>query len=147
MSLPWGTTWEMAEQFYEALNLLIADIEQERLEDYKIAVAVLYLYRHWLELAVKSIVGQVRVHDLVKLSAKLTSVVEKRGMKLPAWIGTRLDEIARIDPASTAFRYSNDGIDGEIYVSLTHLKQIMTALHAAFSSFATSGAFPPAAFE
>ena len=52
----------------------------------------------------------------------------------------RLKEIAGIDPNSTAFRYSENYdkalrqfvcVDGEIYVSLSHLEESMTALRKA----------------
>ncbi len=141
-SLPSGTTWEMAEQYFDAVKMLIEDIEQNQLEDYKVGTAILYLYRHWLELAVKSVTGPTRGHDLSALGEKLDSVCRKRGIAVPDWVHFRLKEIAAIDPDSSAFRYAEGRIDGEIYVSLPHLKQVMAALHAAFYSAANYGRFP-----
>jgi hypothetical protein len=43
-SLPCGTTWEMAEQYFDAANLLIENIEHNDIEDYKLGTPVLYLY-------------------------------------------------------------------------------------------------------
>jgi hypothetical protein len=143
MFLPAGTNWEMAEQYFDAANLLIADIEQDRLEDYKLANPVLYLYRHWLELAVKSIIGHAREHNLSKLAEMLNSFLAQRGIQAPDWVIERLKEMSSIDPHSAAFRYAENGIAGEIYVSLPHLKQVMAMLNVALSSVASKGEFPP----
>jgi hypothetical protein len=143
MFLPAGTNGEMAQQYFDAANLLVADIEHDRLEDYKLASPILYLYRHWLELMIKSIIGGCREHNLGKLAKRLNSYLWKRGVEVPDWIMTRLKEMNAIDPDSTAFRYAEDRIAGEIYVSLSHLKRAMATLNLALSSVASKGVFPP----
>jgi hypothetical protein len=65
------------------------------------------------------------------------------GKEVPAWVILRIKEIARIDPASTAFRYgktfdpvskTDRPIPGEAYVSLPHLQDAMIALNWALAS-------------
>lgn len=133
-SLPCGTTWEMAQQYFDAANLLIESIQGDQMEDYKLGTPVLFLYRHWLELAVKSIIGPIHGHDLTKLSSELARVLAKRGVEVPKWVSARLREIAEVDPSSTAFRYAENTVAGEIYVSLPHLRDAMKLLHVALAS-------------
>jgi hypothetical protein len=145
-SLPSGTTWEMAEQYFGAANLLVERIERNEIEDYKIGTPVLYLYRHWLELAVKSIIGPVHGHDLDKLSAQLTRFLLQRGVEVPEWVTGRFIEMAKIDRSSTAFRYAEGAIPGGIYVNVPHLRDAMRMLQLALGSVAMRGVFPPESF-
>jgi hypothetical protein len=145
-SLPSGTTWEMAEQYFAAANSLVDCIQRNEVEDHKLGTPILYLYRHWLELAVKSIVGPVRGHDLEKLSEELSRFLSQRGVEVPAWVSARLKEIGEIDRRSTAFRYAEGAIPGETYVSVPHLRDAMRMLQLALGSVAIRGVFPPESF-
>ena len=145
MALP--TKIELGQQYYEAANLLVEAIKKDELEDYRLANPVLYLYRHWLELALKGLIGTAaHEHDLGQLAAMFeSSVQQSTGRPVPRWIVGRLKEVAAIDPNSTAFRYAEvrdkktkrtEPVDGEIYVSLNHLQESMAALNAVFISLA-----------
>src|SRR5438128_8497293 len=129
MCLPARPYKETAQQYFDAANLLLSDIELGRLEDYRLANPVLYLYRHWLELMIKEIAGPVREHNLTNLANRLDSYLRDGGIVLPKWVLARFKEIAAIDPDSTVFRYSEKYIPGEIYVSLSHLKRAMAVLN------------------
>jgi hypothetical protein len=142
-SLPSGTTWEMVEQYFDAANQLIQSILSGKVEDYRLGTPVLFLFRHWLELAVKSIIEPTRGHDLAKLSNKLVAYFAKRRIEVPKWVTCRLLEIAAIDPDSTAFRYADGAIAGEIYVSLPHLRDSMTLMYVALASASNKGVYPP----
>jgi hypothetical protein len=142
-SLPSGTTWEMAEQYFDAANQLIQSILSGKIEDYRLGTPVLFLYRHWLELAVKSIIKPTYGHDLAKLSDNLVTHFVERGVEVPKWITDRLLEIADKDPGSTAFRYAGGTVDGEIYVSLPHLRDSMMLMYVALASASHKGVFPP----
>jgi hypothetical protein len=61
---------------------------------------------------------------------------------VPDWVRSRLKEIAAIDLDSSASRYAEGRIAGEIYVSISYLKQVMAALHVAFYSVTHGGMFP-----
>src|SRR5437870_500732 len=71
MGLPTRPYKDTAQQYFDAANLLISEIERNRFEDYRLANPVMYLYRHWLELMVKEIAGPVREHNLANLGDKL----------------------------------------------------------------------------
>jgi hypothetical protein len=101
------------------------EVKKDELEDYRLANPVLYLYRHWLELALKGLIGTgVHEHDLGQLAAMFeSSVKQSTGGPVPRWIVGRLKEVAAIDPNSTAFRYAEvrdkktkrtEPVDGEI---------------------------------
>jgi hypothetical protein len=144
-SLPYGNNWEMAEQYYDAALLLIEGIEEERIEDFRLGTPVLYLYRLWLELAIKGIcgIGRDQNHDLAKLSESLASHLQQKNIAMPSWVSNRLLEMHNVDRRSTAFRYAENKIDGEVYVSLPHLRNVMKLLNKALSSIAKNGSLPP----
>jgi hypothetical protein len=146
MALP--TKLELGDQYYEAASLLVDAIKRDELEDFRLANPVLYLYRHWLELALKSLIGTgAHGHDLGQLASEFESTMRKAtGSILPQWIVRRVKEVAAIDPSSTAFRYAENRdrmtkrdvpVDGEIYVSLNHLREAMEALHMVFVNLAS----------
>jgi hypothetical protein len=141
-SLPSGTTWEMAEQYFDAANQLIQSILGGKVEDCRLGTPVLFLYRHWLELAVKSIIPPTRGHDLAVLTDKLVEHLAGQGIAVPKWVISRIREIAAIDPGSTAFRYADGSIPGEIYVSLPHLRDSMMLMYVALVSASKRGVFP-----
>lgn len=145
MALP--TKLELGHQYYEAASLLVDAIKRDELEDYRLANPVLYLYRHWLELALKSLIGtDAHGHDLGQLASEFESTMRgTTGSVLPSWIARRVKEVAAIDPNSTAFRYAENRdritkrdvpVDGEIYVNLNHLREAMEALHLVFVNLA-----------
>ena len=141
MALP--TKAELGQQYFDAATILIEAIRRGECEDYRLANPALFLYRHWIELTIKSLIGSgVKGHDLGDLAEMFESTVTERfGEEVPSWITARLKEMAAIDPGSTAFRYGENydrqrkadvSVDGEIYVDLGHLQAVMAALNAAF---------------
>ena len=138
MALP--TKNELGQQYFDAADLLLDAIKREVMEDYKLANPVLFLYRHAIELLLKSFIGS-KGHNLTALAKKYEIAVKSKfGEDPPPWIMARLREIAGIDPNSTAFRYSENynksikcdvPVDGEIYVSLQHLAEAMAVLRVA----------------
>jgi len=143
MALP--TTQELGQQYFDAANCLVEAIKHDELEDYRLVNPVLYLYRHWMELALKGLIGSgAHEHDLGQLAANFEAITRKRfGQVVPRWITLRFKEMAAIDPNSTAFRYAEVRdkqlkryvpVDGEIYVSLNHIQEAMAALNAVFNS-------------
>jgi hypothetical protein len=141
MALP--TKEELSQQYFDAAKLLLDAIKRDELEDYKLVNPVLFLYRHSLELLLKSFVGSTG-HSLASLAAAFEAAVKQRsGEAPPIWVLSRLREVSKIDPNSTAFRYSENydqalkrhaPVDGELYVSLNHLGEAMNALNQALRS-------------
>jgi len=142
MCLPTRPYKDTAQQYFDAANLLISDIEQLRAADYTLANPIFFLYRHWLELIVKEIAGPVHGHNLENLVKKLDLYLRDQGITLPDWIIARFKEIAEIDPDSTTFRYAEKYISGEIYVSLPHLKRAMAVLNVVLTELAETGQLP-----
>ncbi len=141
MALP--TRAELGSQYYDAANIIIEAIRRGDCEDYKLANPVLFLYRHWLELTIKYLIGSdVKGHNLAALADSFGDMVRKQfAVDLPPWVTARLKEIAAIDPGSTAFRYAENydprrktdvPVDGEVYVSFSHLQEAMAALMGVF---------------
>jgi hypothetical protein len=141
MGLPTRPYKDTAQQYFDAADLLISDIENLRIEDYRLANPIFFLYRHWLELMVKEIAGPVRGHDLAKLADKLDTYLRANGVALPNWVLRRFKEIAAIDSGSTTFRYG-EFIPGETYVSLPHLRRAMAVLNVVLLSLAETGELP-----
>jgi hypothetical protein len=142
MSLPTRPYSHTAQQYFDAANLLISDIESLRIEDYNLANPIFFLYRHWLELMAKEIVGPVHGHNLEILASKLDFHLRLKGIVLPNWVLSRFKQIAAIDPDSTTFRYSEKYIPDETYVSLPHLRRAMALLNVVLLWLAERGEFP-----
>ena len=137
--------YEIAQEYFNAANSLVASIRRQEIEDYAIANPVLFLYRHSIELMLKAAIGLNNEHDLGEMTERLEQKVkDKFGQNTPHWLISRLKEISDIDPRSTSFRYAvkrsgKNGIvleelGGEHYIDLHHLQRAMIAL---FSALAT----------
>nr|WP_295740341.1 hypothetical protein [uncultured Acidocella sp.] len=132
----------IGQQYYDAAVLLLEAIKSGDATDDQIALPALYLYRHSVELFLKAALGNTaKTHDLAALAAQFKALIKAEfDADLPAWIDNRINELASIDPSSTAFRYSetwskaakkNVPLEGEFHVDLAHLKDAMWALNVA----------------
>jgi hypothetical protein len=131
---------ELAEQYLTAANLLVRSINKQEVADFEIAYPVLFLYRHALEVLIKTLIGkEVNHHRLHALADDLVKFArEQHGQKVPRWIVTRLREIARIDPTSEAFRYGEDKykskqrtpVPHETYIRVAELHDVMNDLYS-----------------
>ena len=128
---------EIATQYFDAANQLVNNIHGQKVEDYTIALPVLFLYRHAIELIMKVAMRGEDGHELDKLADQFSAFIEREYKeKVPAWLMNRLYEVADIDPRSTSFRYAvkartrkeNIPLGGEYFINLPHLKRSMTAL-------------------
>ena len=137
-----ASTASLAEEYFAAANLIIDAIKRNEVEDYKLANAALFLYRHSFELILKAALGKPKqIHDLGKLADSFAHTVKECYREdVPTWIMRRLKELAAIDPGSLAFRYGdyvdpldkkNTRLNGEIYIDLDHLQTAMKALNTA----------------
>jgi len=131
---------ELAEQYLKAANLLVDSIRDQRVQDFEIAYPVLFLYRHALEVLIKCLIGKdVNHHRLDALAEELVNYVrDQHSQTVPKWIVSRLREIAKIDPTSTAFRYGEDNyqpktrlpVPHETYVRVADLHSVMNDLYS-----------------
>lgn len=149
MVLP--TRLELSRQYFDAANELVESIKRLDHEDFTLANPVLFLYRHALELALKATLifrpeGSATGHELGSLAKQFEAfILSSYKEQVPAWITSRLKELAAIDPGSMAFRYAEDKYDGakkcspvagEIFVGLGHLQRVMADLYAALTHVA-----------
>ena len=135
----------LADQYFNAATALVDAIIEQRVADYQVANAALFLYRHCFELLLKAgLPPKVRakkfVHHLGNLAKSYAHHKKQAGEIVPFWVIRRCEELASIDPGSEAFRYGEYGtpkaMDGspmkdEIHVDLFHLKAAMLALNTA----------------
>ncbi|HEV3481233.1 MAG TPA: hypothetical protein VGR97_02775 [Candidatus Acidoferrales bacterium] len=135
-----ATKQQLGQHYFEAADLLIRAIKRNELEDYKLAHPVFFLYRHSIELTLKSLIEwmespDVWGHNLASLADRFETAVQRKfGQEVPSWIIDRIKEIAVMDPGSTTFRYDDAQNDGEMYVSLVHLQEVMKGLNSALCS-------------
>jgi hypothetical protein len=134
---------EMADQYFLAANVLVEQVQQRNVADYDIAYPVLFLFRHAMELMLKSLLGQSAPHHhrLNSIADDFAAFVHREHrQEVPRWIVERLHELARIDPTSEAFRYGEDkyqgtadrsGIPAETYVRVMELHDEMNRLYGA----------------
>lgn len=125
----------LAENYMKSAAMLV----ERALRDetiHEVALPVLFLYRHALELRLKYAVQPSKLdHDLNGLAAKLDELLlARRGVGLPKRILERVHEIARFDPRADAFRFTYktkkrlpDGahFPEEVWVDLVHLRAEM----------------------
>lgn len=130
---------ELAQQYFDAADVLVESIKKQRIEDYRIAYPTLYLYRHSIELILKFITNpNSNSHNLDALTEKFISYVnEKHHQSVPDWVINTLKELAKTDPTSTAFRYAEDKYNGskqpyssveDIYVYVVNFQKRMSEL-------------------
>ena len=137
---------QLAEHYFDAALLLTESIQNHRREDYRLANPTLFLYHHSIELLLKAIIGRtVKTHSLNELADAFVAFVKREcDTDVPAWIIVQIQELAKIDPGSTAFRYNKSWdkttkkdlpVDGEFHVDLLHLHHAMDALKTALTGF------------
>ena len=70
-----STLQNLGQQYFVAANLLVEAIKRDELEDYKLVNPVLYLYRHWLEVTLKSLISSASdEHDLRRLAEQFGAI-------------------------------------------------------------------------
>lgn len=139
------TKLALSQQFLDAADQLVDRIRQQECEDYRLAFPALFLYRHAIELIVKcALGGDVEGHRLDELADILQRrCQEQHKQDVPTWIMDRLNEFARHDPNSTAFRYAESTdrktkqrvwLIDSAHVDLYHLQRAMTVLYTALAN-------------
>jgi len=116
-------------------NLVSEALKTE--EPHKLDYPIFYIYRHCLELYLKTILGgTVRGHDFGKL---IEALEEKYKKPLGGWIRERLWDFHDIDKKSDMFRYPEEIEDGELWIDFHHLLLVMNRMSAAFEVHLASG--------
>lgn len=149
---------DIGESFYRASLLLVEGVAEERLNEDSEGVAAAFLFRHYLELALKSIIlagrllstdGQNVPRDQVvpawghKLSDLWALVVKDAKPKMAAgdwdnydveFIEKCIGEFDGIDPHGTVFRYTGEGAESVrvhfqwLYAIIEHVHQVLEGI-------------------
>lgn len=137
---------EIAAEYFAAATQLVDDILQQRIEDFSVAMPILFLYRHSVELILKGAMGEPHGHELDVLAEMFSNYVKQQYQEqVPSWIMNRLKELSEIDPRSTSFRYAEKTtskrqgtvpLGGEHFIDLIHLRRSMLALFKALERVA-----------
>ena len=93
---------------------------------------ILFLYRHCLELYLKSLLEAPPVHHDLNELIKLLE--QKYGGKLGGWMRDRMHDFHEIDVRSDLFRYPEFVPNGELWIDFHQLKMVMDRLIAAFEA-------------
>lgn len=128
----------IAESYKNRADELVDIAIQSRDMAYEYTFPVLYLYRHALELFLKSISQDYkRSHRFDDFIENLKKMAEK---KLPegilAALVTRISEFKEIDERSTRFRYGNQ-LGEEFLINLKHLKLVFSEMIAVITALRT----------
>lgn len=130
----WRDEEPIARAYKQAGDVLVKEALESKLP-HEFAYPILFVYRHAIELYLKSILKPTqRNHNLESLIQLLMDYVEsKYNQSLAPWVIERLREFAAFDPSSTAFRYSSGHLKSEelcleTWVDLIHLSQVMDVL-------------------
>jgi DNA-binding transcriptional MerR regulator len=126
---------QVARAYKMAADALVAGA-LSRLEAHEIDYPIIFLYRHTVELYLKTLLKTPpEHHDLNRLIELLE---QQEGNKVAHWIGDRVRDFHKIDQQSDTFRYAGSLPYDELWVDLHRLKTVMDRLIAAFESHIAS---------
>jgi DNA-binding transcriptional MerR regulator len=101
-------------------------------EPHEIDYPIIFLYRHCIELFLKTILKTKPGHHII--SELIVLLEQQVGGKLDGWIKDRLWDFHKIDEQSDAFRYAGSPSYNEVWVDLYQLTTVMDRLVEAFES-------------
>jgi len=103
--------------------------------NYIFGYPVLFLYRHSIELALKSLYDKpYDRHNYEHLMDHLRKIAKERfNEEVPKWFNSWFVQLNKIDPNSEAFRYG-EVIGGEYWVSFLELKEITDSMFTVFKT-------------
>lgn len=129
---------EIAIEYHNAAEALIDAIRSNPTSVPEYGNVILYLYRHSIELILKDILPAELLeknHKFGQLADRFQSMIlDDFDNAVPDWIPQRIMEFAKIDPASTTFRYNQHTafVSGPTYlIDVAHLRAAMNALNTA----------------
>ena len=131
--------------YKEAADRLVEQLEAQRRHQDLLVYPIVYLYRHYLEVAIKGLVRQAQTllgnsveipakHTIADLwttcSALLERVSPGDSVEEQRQIGRLLREFATVDPTSTAFRYpvdlkGNQSLSGIRHIDLPNVRDVI----------------------
>lgn len=126
----------IAESYKNAADALVDQVVNRKDYDgYELVFPILYLYRHAIELYLKMLLKPDKLnHNLKPLMDGFVEQAQANGWKIQPVVVERIEELARIDLDSSAFRYATNtkgkpSLDiGECWVDLGYIKEFMGIL-------------------
>jgi hypothetical protein len=127
--------WETARAYRIAADRLLA-VARGANETWESADPIMFCYRHAVELHLKALLAPdvAHTHGLEGLIAGLRARLERYRERDVSYLCSRLVEFAKVDPRSTAFRYTDatpPGREPELWLDLNRLSAIMDAIFGA----------------
>lgn len=124
----WGDPWSLYGMAYrEAADILVAQINDGSRSQDLLVYPIMFLYRQYLELTIKSLIksawrlldkpedNKLDSHDLIRYWSKCNALLEEvspgASTKEKAYIHKLLKEFCKHDPMSYAFRYPESNLD------------------------------------
>lgn len=134
--------------YKEAADRLVAQLEDERRKQDLLAYPIVFLYRHYLELAIKDLIRQAQkllgdraefaqTHSIDELWRKCSPLLERvstgDSIQEQKQIGRLLREFVAVDPFSTAFRYpvdreGNQSLPGIRNIDLPNVRDVIAKI-------------------
>jgi HEPN domain-containing protein len=134
-----GTDYMVARQYWESADALV-DLGLRDQEMWRYAEPACFLYRHAVELFIKSILPQPKKgHAIGPLVVELEEYMTSKGIGLPQAVKDALLEFDTFDPRGTAFRYSDQAFHdfpGEHWIDVVHMKRTMGPILAGLEKLA-----------
>ncbi|MCH7817286.1 MAG: hypothetical protein IIC60_12025 [Proteobacteria bacterium] len=131
---------QVARSYKLATDQLVA-LALTKHEPHELDFPILFLYRHTVELYLKSALAKPpKHHDLGELSRLLES---EGGGQIPGWMRDRLRDFHEIDRRSSIFRYADPGPPGELWIDFHQLQAVIDKLVEAFEAYLASRAVGP----
>lgn len=129
----------LARSYKLAGDVLVAQIMSRRNEPHDFDYPVIYLYRHSVELYLKTLLNESSLplppkggHNIETL---VRSLEAKAGKPVKTWVKDRLLDFHRIDIKSDVFRYPEDIHTDELWIDFHQLKTVMNRLAEAFEDY------------
>ena len=137
--------------YKEAADILVTYVEEHSRWQDVLVYPIVFLYRQYLELAIKGLIKQARrlqnisdsvpkKHDIDKLwiicRGLLSDISPGESVEEQKQIGRLIEEFNRVDPTSTAFRYPEDkGGDPSLcpgirHVDLRNMREVIMKISA-----------------
>ncbi len=135
--------------YKDAADILVAYVEEHQRWQNILVYPVVFLYRQYLELAIKSLIGQAqrllkisepipKNHRIDQLWGRCSGLLRKispgESEEEQNQIGRLIEEFCQVDPTSTAFRYPEDQdgnpslSPGIRHVNLQNMKDVVTKI-------------------
>jgi len=128
--------WPQVARAYKTAADDLVKLALSHYEPHEIDYPIIFLYRHCLELYLKTMLNQKPEHHVIP---ELILLLEREfGGTLGGWIRDRLLDFHKIDQRSDVFRYAEPPPPGELWVNLHQLKTVMDRIVEAFERQITS---------